>query len=63
MESQALFSFYGPVKAENNLQMLTTNGVLGLQINYDNFNTMYFQHDDTTPHYARVVQGYVDVAT
>ena len=55
MESWVLGFFYGIVKAENYLQMLSTYVVLGFQSNYDNFNTLYFRHDGATPHYARAV--------
>ena len=52
--------FDGTVQAENYLQMLATYVILGLQINYDNFNTLYFQHDDATQHHARLVSDCVD---
>ena len=52
--------FDGTVKADSYLQMLNTYVVPRLQINYDTFDTLYFQHDGATPHYARVVQDYVN---
>lgn len=45
-------------RLRNYLQMVITYVVSMLKINYDNFDTLYF--GGATPHYARIVQDYVD---
>ena len=52
--------FDGTVTGEKYLEMLATYVIPGLQMNYDNFNLLYFQHDGAPPHYAVAVRNYVD---
>lgn len=47
---------------EKYLEMLTNFVIPGLQLYIDNFNSLFFQHDEATPHYVTLVQNNVDEA-